>query len=139
MPEFFAKRVAFSPSEFAALFGKSQTWGYRQIYAGKVKTVTEYGRIMIPAKEVERVLESAGIYNGKEKPVAVNKRLAKLPEKTRGVWERFLAARRQSQVNSTPSKSHGKVPGPKTRKQSSASRRFPKSWSSKQSMLSGGK
>ena len=57
-------RVAFSPGEFASLFGKSQTWGYRQIYAGKVKTVTELGRILIPAAEVERVLGKAGAYNG---------------------------------------------------------------------------
>ena len=50
------QRVTFSPGEFAALFGKSQTWGYRQIYAGKVKTITEYGRILIPASEVDRIL-----------------------------------------------------------------------------------
>lgn len=36
---------AYSPSEFAELFGKSQTWGYRQIYAGKVNAITEHGRV----------------------------------------------------------------------------------------------
>ncbi len=56
------KRVAFSPAEFAALFGKSQTWGYRQIYAGKVTTITRHGRILIPAADVERILAEAGIY-----------------------------------------------------------------------------
>lgn len=59
-----AERVSFSPGEFAALFGKSQTWGYRQIYAQKVTTITEYGCIQIPAAEVERILASAGLYNG---------------------------------------------------------------------------
>ena len=60
MPE-PSKRVAYSPAEFAALFGKSQTWGYRQIYAGKVKTITQHGRILIPAAVVERILGEAGI------------------------------------------------------------------------------
>ncbi|MEQ1852204.1 MAG: hypothetical protein ABMA01_11500 [Chthoniobacteraceae bacterium] len=60
------KRVAFSPAEFAALFGKSQTWGYRQIYAGKVTTITQHGRILIPAADVERILAEAGIYTGEK-------------------------------------------------------------------------
>jgi hypothetical protein len=64
-------RVAFSPAEFAALFGKSQTWGYRQIYAGKVRTITEYGRILIPTSEVERVLGTAGLYDGLKPRVAM--------------------------------------------------------------------
>ena len=57
-------KVALTPGEFAALFGKSQTWGYRQLYAGKVKAITEYGRTMIPASEVERILGDAGRYLG---------------------------------------------------------------------------
>ena len=62
-------RVAYTPKEFAALFGKSQTWGYRQIQAGKVNAIKDYGRILIPAEEVERVLSSAGRYLGITKPV----------------------------------------------------------------------
>lgn len=58
------KRVAYTPKEFAALFGKSQSWGYRQIYENKVKTITEYGRLLIPASQVERILKSAADYNG---------------------------------------------------------------------------
>jgi hypothetical protein len=81
-------RVAFSPGEFASLFGKSQTWGYRQIYAGKIKTVSELGRILIPAAEVERVLGKAGVYNGL-KP-KVQKGGQKL-----NAWRRFIAERRQ--------------------------------------------
>lgn len=82
-------RVAFSPGEFASLFGKSQTWGYRQIYAGKVKTVTEIGRILIPAAEVERILGKAGTYNGL-KPKVPNR-----GKKLDG-WRRFIAARRKT-------------------------------------------
>lgn len=82
-------RVAFSPGEFASLFGKSQTWGYRQIYAGKVKTVTELGRILIPAAEVERVLGKAGTYNG------LKPKVPKGGQKL-NAWRRFIAERRKT-------------------------------------------
>lgn len=58
------EKLALTPKEFAALFGKSQTWGYRQLYAGKVKALTGYGRVLIPASEAKRVLAEAGRYNG---------------------------------------------------------------------------
>jgi len=82
-------RVAFKPKEFAALFGKSQTWGYRQIYDGKVKAITEYGRMLIPASEVERVLGEAGIYDGL-KP--------KVPRKKgkKDLWKEFITERRKT-------------------------------------------
>ena len=86
------KRVAFSPGEFATLFGKSQTWGYRQIYAGKVKTITQHGRILIPAADVERILAEAGIYNGEKKRVA--KEVSKAE-----VWKRLVAAKKAAQRN----------------------------------------
>lgn len=89
------KRVAYSPGEFAELFGKSQTWGYRQIYQGKVKAITEHGRILIPAKEVEKVLESAGIYNGLEKPKQTKARIEKLTPEQKSIWQRFVESRRR--------------------------------------------
>ena len=52
-------RVAYNPTEFAALFGKSRAWGYRQVNDGKVLTITEYGRILTPASEVNRILDTA--------------------------------------------------------------------------------
>jgi hypothetical protein len=84
-------RVAFSPGEFAALFGKEQTWGYRQIYAGKVKAISEHGRILIPASEVDRILDKAGTYDGLKAKVKVPKRGSKLD-----AWRRFLSARRKT-------------------------------------------
>ncbi len=87
-------RVAYSPGEFAELFGKSQTWGYRQIYAGKVNAITEHGRILIPAKEVERILEKAGIYNGIEKPKQAKARVEKLSTEQKNIWHRFIQSRR---------------------------------------------
>jgi hypothetical protein len=84
-------RVAFSPGEFATLFGRSQTWGYRQIYAGKVKTVTELGRILIPAAEIERLLGRAGIYNGLKPKVQKG-------DQALSAWRRFIAERRRPKV-----------------------------------------
>lgn len=85
------KRVAYTPTEFAAMFGKSQTWGYRQIYAGKVKTITQHGRILIPASEVERILAEAGIYYGEKKRVAKTVSKAEL-------WERVSASLRKAKT-----------------------------------------
>jgi len=51
-----SERIGYSLAEFAALFGRSPTWGYRQIYAGRVKPVADCGRIIIPRTEVDSVL-----------------------------------------------------------------------------------
>ncbi len=110
-------RVAFTPAEFAAMFGKSQTWGYRQIYAGKVKTITQHGRILIPAAEVERILAEAGIYNGEKKRVAKTVSKAEL-------WERVAASLRRAKAGDgkpkrsatlarlRPARANGKEAGP---------------------------
>lgn len=93
-------RAALSPREFAELFGKEQTWGYRQIYSGKVKTITEYGRILIPASEVERILGEAGRYDGL-KPKA-KKTTQKEPDKL-DAWRKFVAKQRKANSAATPS------------------------------------
>lgn len=90
------QRVTFSPSEFAALFGKSQTWGYRQIYAGKVQTITEYGRILIPASEVERILGSAARYEGRKPvPAKTKAEILELVPQLQSARRDFLAKRRE--------------------------------------------
>jgi hypothetical protein len=61
-------KVAFSPSEFASLFGRHPSWGYRQLYAGRVTAITSLGRVLIPKSELERVLSLAQPYNPKRKP-----------------------------------------------------------------------
>lgn len=101
-------RVAYSPGEFAALFGKSQTWGYRQIYSGKVTAITQHGRILIPAKEVERILESAGIYDGSDKPKQAKTRIAGLTPEQKSIWQRFVEMRRglPGQEVGAPDSSH---------------------------------
>lgn len=96
------KRVAFSPGEFAALFGKSQTWGYRQIYAGKVKTITEYGRLQIPASEVERILASAARYEGQKKAVPRTKsEFQARRTELQSAWRHFIARRHDGKARVT--------------------------------------
>lgn len=126
-------RVAYSPGEFAKMFGKGQTWGYRQIYAGKVNAITEHGRILIPAKEVERILESAGIYNGREKPKAVEARIKKLTPEQKSVWQRFVEMRRPTGNASQPQRSQGLHPrkeGKGGAARSATMERLAKSWRS---------
>jgi hypothetical protein len=57
------ERLGYSPAEFAASCGRHPSWAYRLLYAGKVKAVTELGRVLIPARELERILSSAAPYN----------------------------------------------------------------------------
>jgi len=90
------ERISFSPGEFAALFGKSQTWGYRQIYAGKVKAITEYGRIQIPASEVERILSTAGRYEGMPKKKPKSKaELELIKPELQSAWQVFVQGKRR--------------------------------------------
>mgnify|MGYP003120353848 CR=1 FL=1 len=52
-------RAAYSLKEFGALFGKSHTWTYRLTYQGKLKTIDGYGKKLVPASEVDRILNTA--------------------------------------------------------------------------------
>ena len=60
-------RVAYSTAEFAASFGRDPSWAYRLLYGGKIRAVTELGRILIPASELGRVMASAESYNPKQR------------------------------------------------------------------------
>jgi hypothetical protein len=59
----FGERAAFSPAEFAALCGRSPTWGYRQIYAARIKPISDCGRLLIPRSEVDLFLARKVEYN----------------------------------------------------------------------------
>jgi hypothetical protein len=99
------KRVAFSPGEFAELFGKSQTWGYRQIYAGKVKTITAHGRTLIPASEVDKILDAAGVFDGaKPKAPRSKQQLQKLAPQLKSAWQNFIEQRRRSGIQAAVAK-----------------------------------
>jgi len=57
------ERAAFSPAEFAALFGRSPTWAYRQIYASRVRPIADCGRLLIPRSELDSFLARKAEYN----------------------------------------------------------------------------
>jgi hypothetical protein len=61
------RRAAYSPKEFAELCGRHSSWAYRLLYGGKVRALTDLGRILIPASELERVLSLAQPYDPKPK------------------------------------------------------------------------
>jgi len=61
------QRFSFSPKEFGEANGKSATWAYRQIYAGRIKPISDCGRLIIPRSEVEQFLSRATEYNPKPK------------------------------------------------------------------------
>ena len=137
MPEATINRVAYSPGEFAKMFGKSQTWGYREIYRGNVNAITEHGRILIPAKEVERILESAGIYNGREKPKAAEVRIKKMTPEQKNIWQRFLEMRREPSAGPAQAPSASYFPDSKRGGNSRATvrERLAKSWGAKKRSL----
>lgn len=58
-----ADRAAFSVAEFSKLFGRHPSWGYRRLYRGDVRAITEFGRVLVPCSEVQRLLKTARIYN----------------------------------------------------------------------------
>jgi hypothetical protein len=62
-----SERLGYSPKEFGEANGRSGTWGYRQIYSGKVRVISDAGRLLIPRSEVERFLASAAEYNPQPK------------------------------------------------------------------------
>lgn len=55
-------RAAVTLNEFGALFGKSNPWPYRQVYAGRVRVIKELGRMMVPISEIKRLMASAEVY-----------------------------------------------------------------------------
>jgi len=61
------QRFSFSPKEFGEANGRSATWTYRQIYAGRIKPISDCGRLLIPRSELDRFLARAGEYNPKRK------------------------------------------------------------------------
>ena len=59
-----SERAAYSPAEFAALFGREQTWGYRMIYCGAVRIIAGMRPTMIPRSEVERLSNDRETFGG---------------------------------------------------------------------------
>ena len=67
-PTPLSQHLTYSPKEFGEANGKSATWAYRQIYARKIKVISDCLRLRIPRSEVERFLARASKYNPQIKP-----------------------------------------------------------------------
>ena len=65
-----ADRAAFSLAEFSALFGKQKVWAYKQMYAGRIKVIQQFGVMMVPRSELERINNAAATYSGAAKETA---------------------------------------------------------------------
>lgn len=76
-------------------FRKIPNLGYRQIYAGKVKAITEHGRILIPAAEVENILKTAGVYDGLKPKPTKKAELQAMAPKLQNAWASFIAKCRE--------------------------------------------
>src|SRR5262249_5533406 len=62
--------------------------------SGKVKTITEYGRIQVPAAEVERILGGAARYEGQKRPLPRTKEdFLERREELQAAWRQFIANR----------------------------------------------
>lgn len=79
-------RVAFSPQEFGALFGRTKTWTYRLVYAGIIHPLRSTPSLMIPRSEVDRLLADTAEYDGrpavKYRSAATKKTSARHPTAT---------------------------------------------------------
>jgi predicted site-specific integrase-resolvase len=49
-------RKAFTLAEFASLLGKHRTYAYRMARSGRIKTIQGYGRELVAASEIDRIL-----------------------------------------------------------------------------------
>lgn len=54
------ERVAYDFDEFAQLYGRDKSWTYRQVKAGRVRAITGFGKMMVPASEIARIAEEGG-------------------------------------------------------------------------------
>ena len=78
------EKRAFTPAEFAALFGREKTWTYRLLYAGKINGISDYGRMMIPASEAVRIESEGKRYLGRRNAAkkSVPKKMARKEPKS---------------------------------------------------------
>ena len=109
-----ADKIAYSPGEFAALFGKERTWTYRQLSAGKIKCIKDYGRTMIPASEAERIAkDTSQLKVPKKAAKAVESTNESGPKKLSSSWSSWVSTRKTKvAAGKRPAK---RLPGPKGR------------------------
>jgi hypothetical protein len=60
-------RIAFSVKEAAAAFGKKPLWLYRKVYKGEVRVLSPNGQLMIPARELEKLVAKTRVYQPRKR------------------------------------------------------------------------
>jgi hypothetical protein len=58
-------KPVYTVSEFAALFNRHKSWAYRLIYAGRIQVISDFGLMMVPSSEVEKIIGTAHRYVGR--------------------------------------------------------------------------
>lgn len=117
----FVEKVTYTPAEFAEVFGRERTWGYRQLYKGKVNAITELGRTLIPKSEVDRLLKEAGRYLGaKAKTAKVESPTVEKPDKKASsqTWREAVKRRKEGAADKKESGSKKQMPTDKGNTQS---------------------
>ena len=54
-------KKVLTPAEFGQLFGRSKSWTYRNYYEGKISGITDFGKLMIPVSEADRIAGKAAV------------------------------------------------------------------------------
>ena len=52
-------KQVYSVAEFAAQFGRHKSWAYRLIYTKRIDVIKDFGRMMIPKSQIQKILASA--------------------------------------------------------------------------------
>lgn len=115
------EKRAYSPAEFAKLFGRERTWTYRLRDSGKIKVITDYGRMMVPHSEIARI--EADTTQRKAKKASSSEDRPLTEEKARGngnepassssQWNAWVKSKKPSQGEGKVAKKGVKFPGPK--------------------------
>jgi hypothetical protein len=50
------ERAAYSLEEFSAMLGHNRAWGYRMAKDDRIRVIRGYGKALVPASELERIL-----------------------------------------------------------------------------------
>ena len=57
-------KPTYTVAEFAALFNHHKSWAYRLIYTKRINVIKDFGIAMIPASEVNKIVEAAKPFSG---------------------------------------------------------------------------
>lgn len=49
-------RAAYSLEEFSQMLGHNRAWGYRMAKDNRIRVIRGYGKALVPASELERIL-----------------------------------------------------------------------------------